>query len=81
MRVKFGPSLWDKNGNLLCYKVTDTDSFSSTSKDKIRKKIVNKLKRKFESIDVYDGEFCSFRFNDPADEAFFLVWSSEGIEI
>jgi hypothetical protein len=25
--------------------------------------------------------YCVFKFTDPADEAFFLIWSNEGIEI
>jgi hypothetical protein len=46
------------------------------------------LKEKFKSFEAMPDERYSsfksglyFKINDPADEAFFLLWSSDGIEI
>lgn len=49
--------------------------------DRQRKTLV-KLREQFESVNFTGhASYLYFTFKDPADEAFFLVWSSDGIEI
>jgi hypothetical protein len=44
-------------------------------------RLQDKLKSLFPSIENHKHYVLDFVFNDPADEAAFLLWSSEGIEI
>ena len=39
------------------------------------------LKENFKSVLFINNKKAVFNFSDPDDEAFFLVWSSDGIEI
>jgi hypothetical protein len=43
----------------------------------------NVLEKQFLSIefDTAQNNYFIFKFTDPADEAFFLIWSNDGIEI
>jgi hypothetical protein len=49
--------------------------------DKYMKKLKNELNSRFASLKMDSHIPFIFKFNDPADEAAFLLWSSEGIEL
>jgi len=49
--------------------------------DEISRKINTELKSKFESVEKVSHIPFFIKFNDPADEAAFLLWSSDGVEI
>jgi hypothetical protein len=66
--VRFTGDYSGKTGHSLVYAV-------------IRDRIKMKLNETFPSIRHYSPELLYFDFKDPADEAFFLIWSNDGIEI
>jgi hypothetical protein len=66
----------------------DTERFASAGF--ITLQIKEKIEKQFESVEfisIIDDEYeyyiksIGFTFEDKADEAFFLVWSCDGIEI
>jgi len=60
------------------------DRYSTKFEDRKCLIIINNIKENFVSFKSWDKEeICSspFYFTDPADEAAFLLWSSDGIEI
>lgn len=45
------------------------------------KKLMNLIKERFPTMRMYRNHVIRFTFVDKADEAAFLLWSNEGIEI
>ena len=66
-------------------------SLKDLAASKVQEKMLNMLRNEFKSIKFYDSDLgvhavnnyykLCFKFDDPADEAFFTVLTLDGLEI
>jgi hypothetical protein len=68
----------DKIDSRTVYRAWPSGGYILTSLEWV--KLMDKLKSKFESVKFYERA-CDFYFLKDADEAYFILWSSEGIEL
>lgn len=83
MKVTFRKN---KDGFYKARQKWDLTSFETKEIKKIRKHLIQQFGIKNLVIKIvveygYDQNNIKIKFTDPADEAFFLVWSNDGIEI
>ena len=75
----------DEKHNALKYSwvIEDIDNIFDMSDSKLAAEVEKNLNERFKSVTIYfnNEAIQSFKFDDPADEAAFLLWSSDRLKI